>query len=371
MRNPAFLTQTRRMDQNLGDMTFTTQGQTLTTTLPAVGLANILYLHVFGTITTTASGAWDANYFPYNLFSNINLRTSEGITLYNGSGYTNYLMQLGMHANRFDPLHNPTNAYLGTQGAKVVTTAPSGNCAAQANPIGITYLIPIAADDSADIGLQMIQNDSLQVVLSMTLNQFSALTTGTDPAFSAASFTVRPTYEWFSIPKANPQQNGAIPMPDQNWIFQTIEDVVPWVGTGEFQYKPTPGGIFTKTWMHFQNNGVPAAFFATANDPQTQNFNNISIVYGGSQYIEAIDMANFLYRTRRMYGQDWPDGTFFHDWASGGGSPELGLDRRDTFNTAGITEFTLRANWGTTAPTNGQLIALRQQLLARPGGVNR
>lgn len=364
-----FLTLTTRNRQTLQDMAFTAQGDNKSSDVYATGFLSYLRVCVFGTITTGsgASGTFDANYWPWNLIKRLSLRSNAGFTYYDTDGFTNRLVQK-YHRLGYDPglqISPLTGTPYSTTGARVgIIQGPAAGAAVAAStayPVLVQYLIPLVSHPDIRAGLLPLQNNATRVTLGMVLGSF------TDWAGAAAVFgtgatislTARTTMEFFSVPA------DASAMPDLSFVHRIIQDTVPWTASGDQDYRVPVNGTILRVWEQFRNAGVPAKFFATANDPTTNNFNNVSVIYAASELPETYDYRNMIAQHRFDYLTDLSDGTFLFDFASGGGSIEMGVSSRDAYNTRRLTEFKLRVNTSIAPSANSTIECVRQELQPR------
>lgn len=359
----------RRLISPMGDIQFTSENQSINRELPQVGYLAKLRLTCFGTITTGAAGAgtWDPNFWPFNLFNRITLRTNDGVMLYDTSGYGNLKLNMArkiafVHVQ--DPpvilFNNPTT---GPQTA--VSSYPTGAIGASTiYNVLVNYIIPVAFSENLSVGLILLQNQATKVTLDMQLNSFANW--GGTAGLSSVNITVRPSVEYYEVPASPDAQ------PNTNFVHQVLEDEVGWTSSGEIQWLVPVGGIVSRCWMDFQDVSggrfVPRSFFTTGDNPNTPRFGNTFVRYGGANQPEQVDIRTRLLMTRETYRADLPQGVILFDFSDGAGSPELGYDGSLVYNTAGLTEFQLAVVVNDAPAAGAKIVRMQQRLLRRAVG---
>lgn len=365
-RRVPFQAATTRTRVNLSDLSLDTQNQIKQVDLFAAGFLAYVKIQIYGTITTgtSASGTWDANYWPYNLLQRLVLRSNNGFEFYNTSGFLNLPIQM-YHRIGFNPgvPISPLSFNSGTQGARVaVQQAPTGALASStAYPILVNYMIPVVSHPDLRAGLLPLQNNATKVTVVATLGN------ATDWAGAAAtlgsgatiSLTMRTMMEFFSVP-ADPYAQ-----PDLAFIHRIEQQDQQWTASGEIDYIVPVNGIILRAWANIRNGTAPAVWFGTANNPNTQQFGNMEVTYAASQVPEVFDFKHALYQHRLDYNQDLPNGLLMWDFASGAGSIEQGVSARDAYNTRKLTEFRLKLNTSITPGANSVVQYVRQELQPR------
>src|SRR4029077_15554306 len=365
-RRTSFLNATTRTRAQLQDVTFLNPGDNKTQDVFATGFLAYLKIQIYGALVTgsTATGTFDANYWPYNLLSRLALRSNAGFEFYNTPGYDNLpiIMYHRLGLNPMVPV-NPLSYNSGTSGARVaINQAPAAGSAvglSTTSPSLVNYLIPVVSHPDLRAGLLPLQNNATRVTIYYTLGQY------TDWAGAGAiigtggslSLTARTQMEFFSIP-ADPSA-----MPDLSFIHRIITNRQIWTTAGDQPSRVPVNGVILREWWDWHNGLVPAAWFSTASDPRTQNLNNISITYAASQAPEVYDFKFSQFQHRWDYGQDLPNGLMMLDFASGGGSIEMGASARDAYNTRKLTEYKAIVNWGGAAPAANSFIDITRQEL--------
>lgn len=367
VRRGNFLTMTTRNRQNLQDMAYTAQGDNKSVDVYATGFLSFLRVNLFGTITTgtSAAGTFDANYWPWNLLKRISLRSNAGFTYYDTDGYSNRLVQkwyrMGYDPGlQIDPLVAGPYATTGSRVAQI--QFPTGAVSSStAYPISVTYLIPLVSHADLRAGLLPLQNNATRVTVATTLGSITdwAGSSGVIGAGATISLTARTRMEFFSVP-TDPSA-----MPDISFLHRIVQDTVPWTASGDQDYRVPVNGVILRVQEQFRNAGVPALFFATANDPTTPNFGNVSVIYAASEQPEIYDFRQMLQQEHLDYLTSAQNGTFLFDFASGGGSIEMGTSSRDAYNTRRLTEFKLRVNTTLTPGAGSTIECVRQELQPR------
>lgn len=358
---------TLRNRQMLADQSFTAVAQNKVQDVYATGFLAYLVVQVIGTITTgaAASGTWDVQRFPYNLMARLTLRSNAGFTFYDTEGFVNKIVQK-YHRLGFDPsvAINPlTGPPYGTSGSRVaIQQAPTGAVAASTvYPILVNYLIPLVAHPDCRAGLLPLQNNATRVSLSMQLGTATdwlgaAGTLGTAPTIA---LTAKTRMEFFSVP------SDPTALPPLDFLHRIIQDTQAWTASGDQDYRVPVNGTMLRLWELFRNAGVDEKFFTTANDPTTPRFGNVSVIYAASEQPEIYDFRSMMYQHRFDYLTDLSDGLFMFDFASGGGSIEMGLSGRDAYNTRRLTEFKTRVNTSVTPGAGSTIECIRQELQPR------
>jgi len=367
MPSPAFKMATRRNFQPLPDMLFTAPNQSLRTDILQVGYGAYLWCQIFGTITTGSgeAGTWDANYWPWNLFSNLQVMSNEGLPVYSTSGFANLLIQMRQQAI-YQPGRN-NGSVIGwnnsnTKGpGQAVFYYPTGSPAASTPyKFGFSYIVPFVTDYTLSGGLLMLQSQSVRASIIASVGSY------TDWGLTVAptvSFTMRPTYEFFSIP-ADPNSQ-----PDTSFINRWVEETQAWGASGDVPYTVPVNGIVSEAFLHWQQPSgsvfVPQDLFSTANDPTSPNFNNVIVQYAGSNRPEVVDARTHLTRNRYFLGQDLPRGIFWHAFDLGGGGITAPWDGRDVYDTSQLTSFQLITNTAVTPAAGSRILVCRNELLRR------
>jgi hypothetical protein len=360
-----FLQLTTRQRQMLADVSSTAAGDFKTQDVYATGYLAYLKVAIIGTFTTGAgaTGTFDANFWPDNLVNRLTLKSNAGFEFYNTNGVFNRQVQK-YHRLGFDPkltINSDTGLPYSTTGAKgYFFQAPTGAVAAStAYPIAVQYLIPVVSHPDLRAGLLPLQNNATRLQLGIQFGlpiDWGITNAGASPTYS---FTVKTQMEFFSLP-SDPQAQ-----PDTSFIHRIIQEDLQWTASGDFQYRVPVNGVILRLWELFNNAGVPEKFFTTAATPTTNRFNNVTLQYAATQNPEVYDYRHMLYQHRLDYMTDLNDGFFMFDFASGGGSIEMGVSARDAINTRRLTELKTIINTTTTPGANSLVQVVRQELQPR------
>ena len=370
---PPFRMVTRRNRTALSDISLNTPGQFMRTDLPQVGYASGICLHLLGNITTGTGAAGNfSNYFPYNIISQLTLRSNEGLEIYRTSGYSNMLIQ-SVTNTAYNPMQfaSPVNAgsIVTANGMKTaLTVSPSPGSALAVStvyPISLFLYIPIATDFRQTAGLLLLQNQATRASIEIAISNLVG-NGGINGILNAAgnlgvgggvAFTLKGTMEWYSVPPMAGSQ------PDLTFVHRWIEDQTTFTSAGDITYKVPVNGIISRIITDIENNGSQYQWYGTAGNPNTQQFGQHKIIYAASQSPEIEDTSISLARMRMQYAQDMPDGVIVDEFSMGQGSPEI-WDGRDVYDTAQLTEFSVVQNL-TVSPTLGKIRYVREELQRR------
>lgn len=367
-----FKASTNRQRLPLQDLTFTAANQFQRADVAQVGFLSRIYIWVGGSLTFGAGATGTVTqYFPWNILSSIAFRSNEGQEIYRTNGFTNLLVQRTLQNSLYDPavqwrpsITNVNRFYqsantgpLAISGAVGLTPGTTIPTSGTIN-ISAFYVIPITVDDALSAGLLLLQNQSTRAQVELQLGQltdwFGASATLGAGTFN--SFTAKISMELYRLP-ASPAD-----YPDLTYINRTISETDSWTATGDQVKRITPGNIVYRVLREYRQAATPApqAFFA-ADNPNSPNFSNVFVSYGGTQRPEFEDVRIFLARQQMQYAWHLPDGTFCHEFGEGNGA--LGnFDARDAYDTAGLTEFFVAETYTGGAPTNGTIITTRHEL---------
>lgn len=305
----AFNMLTHRNRRQLSDITGVTGfGQTFHADLLQTGYLSQVDILFFGTVNVTAQNAATANtmspYWPWNLVSQIALRSNEGLELYRTRGYTNHVinslrrgglsaLQPSMEAQTGNtPSSTPASPYaalganstlptgflnpyasargnvvplassvltaVGTNGATVglalspYATWTPGTATASTIEFCVHYRIPVAADPRLTTGSILMQNQATRIGLDLTTLNNTDWVLGTQgvniTTMTALSGTFRILQTFFSVP-ADPQAQ-----PDTQFVHRWIEDQYPWTAGGDFQIMPPVNGIICRMLAELEIN---------------------------------------------------------------------------------------------------------------------
>jgi hypothetical protein len=369
----AFKERTVLQENPLPDQTIAAFGQRWSVQALASGLLSELDVMIFGTITPgAATGVWGANYWPWNLLSELRVDTNQSIPLFQASGYGAMVIDSLRHRTYQQGGTPPASGGWNNTSNKGPRTgvfiAGSGtNAGTTPVPFLIHYKVPITIDDGLSAGLVLLQNQATVITISGTFGQAADFGTLGIAVGSTISATVRVMQRGFSLPDfgsvgsdgmpANPLENGMLA-----FFHQWIEQDMDWTATGDQLFNVPLGGVLSRIVIDIQNNGAPQDFFSTASDPTTPNLGNLTVQYGANQSPTVKDFRFLLNQQRERYGFDLPAGVLVHDFSIGNGSIEMGYDARDSFDTDLLSAFQLKTNI-TASPTAGKIRYYIEKLL--------
>lgn len=324
----SFRMATMKQNTTGGANFITNLGQTIQFRVPSVGYLAKVRLLVTGTITVpaTPTGSWlSYPFFPYGMFSNVSLYTSENANLINCTG-------LGLYAKEIrstiatNPLSDSIQVY-NSGNRSALDTFPSGALVAGTQNVSFMLNVTPMTDNMSMLGLLNCQTIDTNVYLSMTLANL--LTTSGATALGAINLTVTPVYEFFSVP--NPQ---LAQQPDQSLAHTYIEEFYPVSSNGNIQYNVPIGPIYTAITGMVENNGAPVS---------SANIASVAMTYAQTITPYNEPYSVHIGRYKDIYGQVLPDGMVNFDMGLGGGLPQI-LNNRDLIDTSQQTNLFIQLN---------------------------
>jgi hypothetical protein len=321
-----FESATRNKIVKLPTITKPTGGGLMQIELPKTGFLARLWLAISittaGTITTqNALGAASA-------IKRVRLTTNSGIDLLNisGAGY-HYLLQ-----NAQELMINgrmPKN-----QGNSTLVTATSYN---------LDMVLPVMINLHDAVGLVLLQNEQLQVLLSVEFEADSNVILTGGGTYTG---TVTPYLEFFTVPPAKENY------PALNVVHQILEDQLPVSATGDYIYRAPRGNTYLQLLFGYGINASPADNWSRF----ILRINQSDIIYDYAPNI--MDMlVGYKNNLTRGLGQIPLDLL---------GSDGLGSygSARDFINSALLTDLEVVL----TATATGTLFAVRRMLMPLAGG---
>lgn len=375
----AFRQKTQRLQYQMSQQSITNPGDTKIFNTDKIGYIEGIHLDVQATVTSSgaAAGTWDANYFPYNFLKQIVIQQNNGFAFMNVTGFEAFMIEkIYMGTNAYPDVRiSPLSGYSGTGGARnaqtsvfnstdsTVVAAGDALAASKTYKIAIRLFLPLAAHRDLRAGLVMVQNPTAALTLQITTESLTTVANVTAGTLTLTACTITPTAVTYTIPNAADAQPFAPGMGIRN---RWISDMQPWTTSGQQDYKVPTGAMIVRLLHNFQNVSssrlVPAALYATANDPTSQNFNPIQVVYGAVQYPTNYGLNYLLWDVRKAFGSDFPDGVVLLDMGVGD-SLDNGINTMNLINTRQLTEFKSSITTAITPAANSQLRSLRQELL--------
>jgi hypothetical protein len=165
-----------------------------------------------------------------------------------------------------------------------------------------------------ELGLWLLQNQTVDMVLTIGLNPLQNSTPGTAPyqggtiaAYAYGAATVDIEREFYRIP-ADPAQ-----MPILGWAHQWIETFVPFTGSA-LDLNISRAGVLLRACVYIfdgaTNDGVLGA-----------KITDMQWIYGANETPIFVDLGFMRSRQLRDYGKLLPRGTFLFDWYKWVGTP--------------------------------------------------
>jgi hypothetical protein len=183
--------------------------------LPKTGFLSRIYLYIPITITGTLSSPNALGVA--SVVKRVRVSTNSGIDIFNvsGPGYA-YLLRHYQDIETHD-----------------VSPKNNGTLAVTAASFRMDMAIPIMLNLHDPVGLLLLQNEQLQVVLTVEWEADTAVATG-----ATVVATAEPTVEFFTVP---PDRQDWPPL---NIIHQIIEDNIAIAATGDYIYNFQRGNVY-------------------------------------------------------------------------------------------------------------------------------
>lgn len=318
---------TRNKIVRLPTLTKPTGGGITSQELPKTGFLGRLYLSISittaGTITTqNALGVASA-------IKRVRVTTNSGIDIYNvsGAGY-GYLFQNMQELEGVNG-RQPKNQFNTT-----LVTATTYN---------IDMVIPIMLNLHDPVGLVLLQNEQLQVILTVEWeSDVNVILTGG----GTLTGTCNPSLEFFTVP---PDRDDYPPL---NAIHQTIEDQIAIGATGDFIYNVPRGNVYLQMAMGYGIKAAAVDNWSRAIARINQSDILYDVIPGNMD-----QLVGFQKNLTRGLGQ------IYFDFLGSDGLGAYG-SARDFLNTALLTDFQVVL----TASATDTLFVIRRMLVPLGGG---
>lgn len=353
----AFETETRQIFYPMPPETITPGASTLNT-LSRVGFAARIHYHLSGTLTVTLNGGTvvASPKAPWNLISQYTLQSNTVSAIVRASGYALKHINNRLHFDSTpDYPHGPAFS-------SVANEVYQFGVAAGANPVELSFIIPIALNDRDMTGIQLLQlematfqeNISWNNIIGSTIDFPVQITAGSPTA--SFTGTLQPELEVFALP-ANQAD-----WPDTSVVHQWLETQVAIGATGVQTINLLRANIYLCIIHQAVINGALAGPGSTAIDEIDFRYNNSETPY---QFPRKILQQLQRYR----YGFDLDPGCFIHELFYQGIPGYGGL--RDVIAGGSVAELQslVTVNSGATLGSgNNWIYTLTEQLIntARP-----
>jgi hypothetical protein len=272
--------------------------------LPRVGLLARVFIHFAGTLTITmgAGSATAAPRSPWQLVNRVRLLANSTLALIDLTGFGAYTAnnlidwagvqsRIGSYARAFTITDQPQ--------AEPPWIAEVGRfgVAAGANSVDFTLELPIKLTESDPIGLIIAQNPQTTLTLEVQQGAVADLVTLAGGATATLTGSWSVAVEYFEAP-ADPTA-----MPDMTFVHVWQEQRTPVANTGEVPIRLLTGDTYLRIAHIVQLNG-------TLNRADVER---MSIILNDADRPYTVPRWLALYRQRRIYGKDLPEGVFVHD----------------------------------------------------------
>lgn len=297
-------------------------GQLQVAELPKTGFLARIYLRISvttaGTITTSnAAGICSA-------IRRVRLYTNGSTDIFNTSGVGNfYLLQ------NFQELEGVNGRQVQNQGNTAPLTATTYN---------LDMVIPVMLNLHDPIGMIMLQNEQLQLILSVEWESDAGVILTGGGTISAG--TAIPYIEFFT-PPVDPRS-----YPNLSVIHQIVEDQISLAATGDYQYVAPRGSTYLQLLFAYGVGVAPADNWSKAIMRVNQN----DILYPMTPELMTMIMSYRQNLTRVL-------GVIPFDFLASDGLGTY-LSARDYINSGALTDFQMVL----TATATGTLYVIRRML---------
>lgn len=294
-------------------------GGLTTQELPKTGFLARIFLQISGSVAGTLS-APNALGFS-SIIKRVKLTTNSGIDIFNmsGAGY-GYLLQPWLELGEHFASSNQNQF----------------NTAVTATTFKLNMVIPVMLNRHDPVGMILLQNEQLQVILSVEWEADATVATG-----ATVTGTATPVLEFFTVPSDKDDY------PPLNVVHQIIEDQISFGSTGDQIYNAPRGNTYLQMIMGYGINVSAADNWSRA----IMRINQSDILYDFSPA-----MQNALYDFGGGYNRIL--GSILFDFLGSDGLGNYGT-ARDFVNSALLTDFQTVL----TLTATGTLFVVRRMLL--------
>jgi hypothetical protein len=216
---------TRNKFAPLPVLSYPTGGGLTQTELPKTGFLSRIYLSIAITVGGTVNTPNPAGIA--SAIKRVRVYTNGGIDLYNVSGIGNgYLLQNAMELEGING-RQPKNQY---------------NTAVSATSFNLDMVVPIMINLHDPVGLLLLQNEQLQVILSV---EWETPTNIGGSTATVTAGTCTPVLEFFTVPVDKDDY------PPLNVVHQIIEDQIAVGITGDFIYNFPRGNVYLQALLGY------------------------------------------------------------------------------------------------------------------------
>lgn len=332
---------------------------TLTNPIPQTGYGCAINIFVSGTTTTAAASSTTAANTvypppPLGYLKRIRLYNNQGLDLFNVTGYGLFLWDITQRSH-FDQITAQTGQFIGGFTPTVFAQyfdAPASVGASTTDTWSVALRLMMAWGENLQAGLQLLQDQSVQYYLEITVGAPSDIYSATTGTVTLSS-VITTEMELFSVPPSPSDQ------PQLNYTQVVLEDLTTsgFTAGNDLQYKIVPGNIVCQV-IHELAQGATLAPFSPANIGALKfNYSQVQVPYN-------TPFPFHYFRQRRMYARDLPPAVLVHELQAPNGFPEL-KGGRDLMNLAQLTDANSLIGIAAGAPlTTPQLRTIRTLLAA-------
>jgi len=353
--DPAVTRLRRQADQSI---TYAT-GVNTPQTLQHVGLLKRLRLITSLNISNTLNGGTSVQdaQGPWNLFANLLIRVSGLDLLYQVSGWGLYLINL---INSYQYAPNSSGVVTVNTANQQTTTASLYNYPIAGAQVGATLLFSLDLPFTApllgfeDLGLWLIQNETVNMEVVPTYNALGGLSTHQQPYVltGAATAVVNSGAtalwrEFYGVPQRQED------MPPLGYVHQWEEQFNSVTGS-QIDIDHQRGGVLLR--LIYQIDDAAAGATALVGIPNA-DVTSIEFKYDANDTPFDEDVTSILERQRELYGRDLPQGTFTHDFFS------QTKTLQDSYNTESYINVKTRFRFGKSLAAGSRIRTIRERLL--------
>jgi len=334
------------------------------TTLQHVGLLKRLLLTFNANITNTlnANTILQDEQGPWNILAGLLIRVSGLELLYQVSGWGLYLINL-VNDYQAAPSSSGVANQAGTPAQQTTDTdiyafPASGAQTAQTLlfTLDLPFTVPMQGFD--DLGLWLIQNETVNMEVTPTFNTLGSLTLLGSPydlggaAATAVvnSGTLGIMREFYGVPS----DSGS--MPPLGYVHQWEEAYQAVVGS-QIDIDHQRGGVILRALYQiddFDSAGDGSNVFSGL---QNKNLTSLQWKYDANDTPFDEDVTNVLRRQRELYGRDLPQGTYTHDFFA------QTKTLQDTYDTERYINIKTRFIFAKSLAAGSRIRVIRERLL--------